>query len=371
MKQITTFILLVSTSILSWAQQLSVDLNLTGFANETPVYLANSKGFIAQEKLINNQAQLTSEVPKKPDFYNLLIVENGQYLHTTLYMADEQVTVEGDRKDFPTSLTIKGSKYDIYREQLNAINRKWLDQSEALDKELGQLAQQEQTPESVERMQELMDRKDGVMGHIRENERTFILDNFDTPYAQAILPFHLSYGDKVFCQKAYDKLSNEEKSSTLGEKLKLVAESPELKKGTKFIDFSYRDLNGNKHQMSENFPTDKKYVLIEFSNINCGYSKACVAKTQQAIAKPMSDVVVYAIWEAPKLEDIAGLGALESDHTHFGFVLSEELTNDLWLKYGVVATPSFFLLDSKGTLIDKWNGVPAHEEKIKEYFIKQ
>lgn len=368
MKHFILLLTLVSTSILGWAQQLQVNLDLTGFASDTPVYLFGNQGAIAQTYLKNNQAQLVAKVSSEPSFYNIIIADNGQYYQTPLFVADEQVTITGNLTDFPNALKVSGSQHHIYQTQINQINKEWLDKNEALNREYAQLVQAEPTPENEKRIQEISTLQKEYFGHIRANEQAFILKHFDTAFAQAIVSFHLSYGDKAFCQKVYDKLSKKEKTTELGRKFKLVAESPEMKKGSPFIDATYQDLSGATHQMRELFPSQTPYVLIEFSSVGCGNSKACINPSRKAVAQTNGRVTLYSLWEANKIEDVAPFKEITDPHTHYGFIQASSLTNDLWLQYGVSSTPSFFLFDKNGILIDRWSGTIEHQAKIKEYF---
>ncbi len=136
MKIITLIVLLLTAALKAFAGEIKITANLTGFSDNTMVYLINGQTPLAYQKLSQGTVQLTADVPETPESYALYIVENNQPYYTMLFVANETIDITAAKEDFPYSVKVSGSQYHPVKVLLDEMQAPVREKSLALEQEI-------------------------------------------------------------------------------------------------------------------------------------------------------------------------------------------------------------------------------------------
>ncbi len=152
--------------------------------------------------------------------------------------------------------------------------------------------------------------------------------------------------------------------------LKVYIDYPPLELGDKYYNFKAEDSNRNEVKFSEYF--DGKYVMLDFSTLNCGFCQEAAPKTA-VIADSLKDQVTYVTFYTgnDKKDKHKYYSELKGNK---GILLSHS-DNELFkiiTMYRMTGTPSYFLFNPEGYLIEKLKGIQDDDfqEKIEELISK-
>lgn len=111
MKIIALIVLLLTAVVKAFAGEIKITANLTGFSDNTVVYLLNGQTPLAYQTLSQGTVELKAEVAETPQNYVMYIVENNQPYYTALFVADETIEITASKEDFPYQVKVSGSEY--------------------------------------------------------------------------------------------------------------------------------------------------------------------------------------------------------------------------------------------------------------------
>lgn len=120
--KILASIILVNLLIIctSSAQQYKITVALNGFPNQTKFFLKDLSLDINVDSaiLINRKFVMAGKISSVKNFW-LYTNANKKLSYTNLLIGADQILVNGDRKDFPRSLSIIGSSSQDVANKLN------------------------------------------------------------------------------------------------------------------------------------------------------------------------------------------------------------------------------------------------------------
>lgn len=354
MRKVLLLIFALSTTTILFAQQFSISAKLTGFKNGTKFKLEDPEmqKVIDSATIKNNSFVISGELDYTPKGLFLSANTEGQYYWCYLFISNEKVILNGDKKDFPFYLHISGSKsQDVYNE-LNINTRSLLTHRNELTENLGTLLTDE-SDSGKAKLKSLAKQLNHIDSLTDSIKMAFIQSNLNSYAALNELYFSRTKFGKDSLQHLYDKLKDEYKESVYGERLTNYIKVGEiLKVGDKFTDFEAEDNLGKTHKLSQYIGN---FILLDFTETYCGPCILSVNELKE-IAKDYSDSLTIISFCVDKSKEVWNTG-LERDKPIWASLWNGEGTyGQTVLKYDVQGYPTFFLLDPEGKIISKWSG---------------
>ena len=170
-----------------------------------------------------------------------------------------------------------------------------------------------------------------------------------------------------------------EKDRAIYDAVPSATESPNsLKEGDMMVDFELYDYDDKPHHLNE-FLGKGKYTILEFSSLTCGPCQ---------MVKPLLEDFYKNHKDKFEMITISGDQEKPWKQKPYGEVSWHEwndhnMAHDIKEKYGVIALPTFFIIDSEGKIFRKCSPtsaflnalkelIPAEEvEKLMQYFAKK
>lgn len=368
MKIIALIVLLLTAVVKAFAGEIKITANLTGFSDNTVVYLLNGQTPLAYQTLSQGTVELKAEVAETPQNYVMYIVENNQPYYTALFVADETIEITASKEDFPYQVKVSGSEYHKIKALLDEKQLPVHKKNQALRQEV--LALQQSGEWDKPEVQEKYIGDNGIGSKITEelkqNERDFLLEYLDTPFGFSMLEYNKTGADKEFYQAVYAKLTPEQKQSKIGQQYFVASKSKQLEKDDTFIDFTVLNKELKEQRLSEYFTKNKEYVLVDLSSVSCPSSNQAFPITKSFADQYTDKLEVVSVLQSPDTSTYQQFGALSTEN--WAVVYAEDFTNtDTYIQYQENATPTFLLFDKNGKLIDRWTGALIHQQKMEQY----
>lgn len=335
----------------------SIKAHITGFNDGTSVYLIDASTNRTQDStyIKGDSFEFLGEASEIPKSLVLYIPLEKEAKFSYLLIADEDIVVEGDIKDFPNSLKITGSVHqDLktnYDNRIAAYNLK-IDEKQ---KEIQDLKQQKKWNDSLYK---IYIAENGILSKIdnqkTEEEKRFISQNLNTYYGLQILYYKKSnYTDKQL-RKIFSKFNKKLQASENGKAIQTYLNSPAIKKGENYIDFQAVDKTGSTQRFSDFFD-GKKYVLIDFSTPTCPNSKAAVPMLKKLNKKHDERLNIVTFYTENRKDHFDYLAKLES--SNWKFLWTEKGKDGFpYTRYRINSTPTYYLFSPDGKLIERWSG---------------
>lgn len=362
MKIILSLLLILFVATTTSSQNKTISGTISGFKDGDKVLLDDvevmkfvDSTYIKKGKFVLRNKQ--TDMPKK---IYLTIKSENKFYSVPLFIANENIIINADKKDFPYNVKVSGSvhhakmsildnktkSYKIGRDEIVAFLRKPTVDSSAAYKSLRK--------EKVNQLQAIDKAVDSV-------GMDFIKSNLNT-YAAVDHLFDLRADfDKIELQKLYDNLDAKYKNSVYGDRIATYLKvGDQIKNGDLFFDFEAKDQFGKTRKFSE---FAGKYILLDFTETYC---RPCIQSVQElkevfeAKAEKLTIISFYAdkselIWKKGLQRDQPGWITLNDGKGPNGETL---------LKYGVLGYPTFFLIDPDGKIVETFFGYES--QKIKK-----
>lgn len=344
-------------------QEFKISGEVTGFEDQTPVFLLNPKNnsFLDTTYVVKDKFIFRGKSSQNPESKVVYIPYKNQVYYTYIYIADDNLQLEGDIKDFPNKLKVTGSKHHKiktkYDEHVEKINTK-------IEIEKGKVARLQQEQKWSDSLQRLYFDKNGILINLNKEkiklEKTFIEENLDTYYGLEILSFKKQeYSDKNL-NILYKRIPEDLKHTEYAKSIQKYLEHPKLKIGDNYADFTAINSNGDIIKLSSFFNSEK-YVLLDFSTPTCPYSIKALPMLQDLHNKYKDELNIVTFYTESKKEHFEYFVNLENNN--WNFLWSQKGNNSYpYIRYRINSTPTYYLFDVDGKLIKKIIGFQ------KEYF---
>lgn len=350
-------VLLCCSFALTKNGRFSIKAHITGFEDDATVILYDGdKGVAIDTTYIqSNRFEFSGETSNEPKNFAFLIIQGNVYKYAYLFIADEDITVEGSIDDLPHNLTIRGSVHNELHSKYNSVVSKYDKQTNEKRNKMLEMQQQNLWNDSLQRAYL---GENGILVKINdektEAEKRFIAEHLNTLYGLQILYYkRTKYTDKEL-KKVFSKFSKELHNTKNGKAIQAYLDNPEIKKGEKYADFEALDKSEKSKKLSELFD-GKRYVLVDFSSPLCQFSKASVPMLQH-LNKEYSDnlnVVTFYIGNNKDHFDYFS----NPETSPWEFLWTEQAEQGFpYVRYRINGTPTYYLFAPDGKLIEKWSG---------------
>jgi len=349
-------------------QNFSISGNLSDLSDTAIVrlYDTEDKTVIDSSLVKDHTFLLEGNLPKVPRSIVLHIQDKDFNAMEYLYIGNEKLLVKGNLVDFPLKLAVSGSKF---QEVKSKLDKQLLALVKRQQEKTGEIKSLYESGKWNDSIQEIYVGRNGIMQKIEEEKRTiekkFIKENGNTHYSLYLLNLYKSnfYTDEELLA-AYKKINKKLLNSDEARAIKTYLDHPELKIDDHYRDFKALDKKGEAVSFGQFFKG--KYILLDFSTPTCGNSmnaRAMLQELQKEFPEKLEIISYYT----------------ENNKDHFEFFSNPENYpwpflwnsdgnfNETILKYRVGGTPTFFVFQPDGKILDTWMGLDENtKDRIKK-----
>lgn len=337
----------------------TIQANLKGFPENSHVIISDgSTGKVLDStKLTNNQFVSNGLLSNPPSNISILInSENNETAYTFIFIGNETITVSGTKNDFPDALKITGSEFQKFK---TALDKKIGPLNKERDEKLQTMFALRQEGKWNDSLQNAYwSEENGMITQIdnqtNEITKNFIQENINSDYALSQLITYKTDFSKDFIKKQLAELDSNFKNSEYAKVLRTYLENEPLNKGDKFYDFKAENQNGERVSFSNFFQKDK-YVLLEFYSPYCSWCIKALPEIKKLSNQKSETLEVVTVNVDKNKED--WLKKYKSNGITWSSLYDKNgRYSDVYTKYQVFATPTYYLFDKNGKLVEKWDG---------------
>jgi peroxiredoxin len=355
MKKTCGFIVAVASFFLAFSTPFqngfSISAHITSVPDNTVVLLQNlASGQVLDSCLVKNERFKFKGVMPTNEPEELRIIpatkewKKGIFFYTDLLIRNENLQLTADISDLPHNVSTSGSASMTQAEQYHKSLYQWEKKKtdlahllKATPDSLGKLALQKQIRQTTD--------------SLNEWQLTFIKENFNS-YIALVLYHYRRDLDAATLTKLYVGLSRELKQSKYGRSIETQIQFPRPKVGDSYYDFVAERADGTSYKLSD---LKGKYILLQFAGTGCYYSSQSMEEMKSLYKNKKDSVSFVSFFVDPQKEDWKAYDAAKkipwSSLWHAGGKYSE-INN----KYGIVGTPTFFLIAPTGKILSTWFG---------------
>ena len=354
-------------------EHFTITADLSGFPENSKVVISNGTTgkVLDSTNLIENKFVSTGFIENPPVPISILIKpdNNNETAYSFIFVGNENVTISGNKNDFPDNLTVTGSKHHEFKTKLdNKVGPLNKERNKKLQK-MFSLRQQGKWNDSLQNA--YWSKEDGMITKIDSQTtqltKDFIADNINSDYALSQLVIYKTDFSKTFIKEQLSNLNSNYKSSKYAKVLETFIENDPLEKGDEFYNFTAENQNGQNVKFSS-FLNDK-YTLLEFHSPYCSWSLKALPEIKKLSNKMSDSLKIVTVNVDENKED--WLKEYKSNNISWTSLYDENgRYSDVYTKYHVFATPTYYLFDENGTVVEIWNGyndnlIEQIEERIK------
>jgi thioredoxin-related protein len=329
--------------------------NISGFPENALVRLYAISGRVIDSCYIkDNKFILRKPFGKEAGPFGFRITKDSIDNSTELFIGNENITVLGSKQSFQDKLKVTGS--------VNHSLMKDLDQSlvDVLTERKNLLSEYLLIKKSGKMTDSIWSIYWGQAGSIKMldeealfRQKKFIDKNINSYYALYLLSILKTEYKKDELQKLINRLTPVYKKSNYVFAITTSLKNKEFKIGDKYIDFIAFDKNDEKVVFSNYF--SQKYVLLDFSTPYCQFCLQAI-EPLKTLAKEKStalDIVTFYVDE----EKNGYSNFLEKSNKPWSVIWDKKgRFGTAYSSYNIDGTPTFFLFDRNGILVQKQNG---------------
>lgn len=158
---------------------------------------------------------------------------------------------------------------------------------------------------------------------------------------------------KGFIEKQLGNLNSDFKNSNYAQVLTTYLENEPLSKGGKFYNFTAENQVGESVEFSDFFNT--KYVLLEFYSPYCSWCIKALPEIKRLAQTNSDSLQIVTVNVDNNKAD--WLKKYKSNKISWTSLFDEQgRYSDVFTKYRVYATPTYYLFDKNGIVVNKWDG---------------
>jgi len=350
------------------SQNFSISGNLSDLSDTAMVRLYDTEdNTVIDSSLVKDHTfLLEGKLPKVPRSMVLHVQDKDFNAMEYLYIGNENILIRGTLVDFPLNLVFSGSQF---QEVKSKLDKQLLTLVKKQQEKAGEIKSLYESGRWNDSIQERYVGRNGIMNKIEDEKRTvekkFIKENANAHYSLYLLNLYKSnfYTDKELLA-AYKNINKKLRNTDEAKAIKTYLDHPRLKIGDHYRDFKAMDKKGEMVSFDRFFKG--RYILLDFSTPTCGNSMNSRAMLQE-LRKEFPE----------KLEIISYY--TENNKDHFEFFSNPENYpwtflwnndgnfNETILKYRVGGTPTFFIFQPDGKILDTWMGLDENtKDRIKK-----
>ncbi|MCS7473564.1 TlpA family protein disulfide reductase [Myroides odoratimimus] len=338
--------------------KLYVTGKITGIDNKTKLSISGGekeKEFYLKDGVIDVEVDLK----EAPASVFITVFYDKTIKYTSFFLGNEDVTIEASIDDFPNEVRAEGSRYDGLRYEnyvlTKDLDKKRNDINKVIEKEIKEGAK----PDSI--FIKYKAELETIRKEVAVRQYEFLKKHINTDYGRHLIRFYVDQFTEEQFKILYSLVDPINMDRSEIKFLKALCDSKQLEVGDIYYDFTALDLKSKVVKFSDFFK--EKYVLLDFSHVNCGYCYMAAPKTA-LIAEELKDKVMYVTYHT-------GDNLKEAEEY---YELKGKKGNIIWNKegdlhpmmamYRNMSTPSYLLFSPDGKFIKEVNGSKAELKSI-------
>jgi len=336
-----------------------ISANLEGFEENSTVLISDisSQQVLDSTQLIAGTFVSNGFLENDPTDVSVVVTsqDGKERSYTSIFIGNEKISMSGDKSSFTTRTKIRGSKYHGFK---SALHEKIDPLYEERDKKLQKMFALRNDGKWTDSLQSAYWSETGMItkidNEVSEITKGFIADNVNSHYALSQLIIYKSSFSKDFVKEQVNRLDAEFKETRYATVLNTYLNNDLLENGGSFHNFVAENQNGQSVDFASFFNA-KKYTLLEFYSPHCGWCKTALPEIK-SLEKSENEVLQIITYNVDKNKE-DWLKTTKSNGITWTTLWNENgRYSDAYTKYRVAGTPTYYLFDKQGTLIDKWNG---------------
>lgn len=357
MNKIITLALTIFCLIANAQNSFKISGNLSGFEENSLVRIDRENITLDSCRLKNGKFELNGNFEQSPSSVYLVIKNGKDWVYSSFFIGNENIAIDAKIEDFPQSVKTKGSKYDDLRHQFIGLGKDLNIERNKYLKEILTLRDQKKWNDSVQNeywgKSEPFGRITIIDQKLDKIQKDFIAKNLNSHYALYLLGMSKTQYTKTELSSLVSKLNPNFRKTVYAKSINTHIKNPDLNIGDKFYDFSALNSRNKKVNFSDYFKG--KYVLLDFSTLFCGFCQQAVPDLDKIkkIQNDKLEIITFYVDESQNGFD----GLLEKHSENWNVIWDKEgRLSDTYAKYKVFGTPTFYLFNSKGNLVQKFDG---------------
>lgn len=342
-----------------------ISANLNGFPENSRILVSDLSNQILLDstRLIDGKFVITGFLDNSPTMVNLVVLSKDKKASSSalIFIGNEKISITGNKADLAFGLQVEGSEYNKLKVELdNEVNPLYVRRSEKLQ-QMFTLRNEGKWNDSL---QSAYWSKNGIIKQIDNDiskaREQFISKRINSHYALFILLMNKKKFTKEFIQEQLDKLNPKFSKTEYVNVLNTFLASKPLKKGDPFYNFTAENSKGETVDFASFFKNNKEFTLLEFYSPRCRWCKKALPeiKKLENSEKGKLQVITYNIeknkedWlKTTKLNGVTWTSLWNENGRY----------SNAYTKYGIRATPTYYLFDKQGHVLSQWNG---YDEKL-------
>lgn len=345
-----------------------ISAEIKGLKDSSVVIVSDATNGKVLDSTIITKGKFTSQgsIDHPPLPVNIMIKNNSERVHSIIYIGNENIQIKADKKDFPNNIDLEGSKYHKYKRDLDQRTDSLKKLRSRYLQKMFSLRSENKWNDSLQNA--YWSEKDGIITHIDQQihniDKRFIEDNINSHYALFHLVTNKSQYENEYIRSQLGKLNSKFRNSKYAKVLETYIKNKDLKQGDDFYDFEAETQKGKKVKFSSFF--HGKYVLLEFYSSYCVWCKKALPEIKN-LAHDEEDLNIISFnVDSNKSDWLAEKKNWPSLYDPDGRL------GGVFTKYRVSATPTYFLFNQKGKLIQRWNGYSGtFSQEVKKAMTKR
>ena len=325
MKKYFLLFVTLAYSIVNAQNGFEITGQLKDVSNEAIVSLLYQDQILDSCLIENNQFTLKGKLPLGPNDVLLRVQDDNTTLQAPLFIGNEKVSIQASKEDFPYNIQAKGSLYD------------------------------------GDRLQYMQSIKAKPQETLNDLTLQFIYTHIHTPFGLKLLDLAKENFKKDELRSLLEQVDPSLQQSSAAWSVQQYLQLLDLEPGDSFINFQAFEANQSDFEFSKTF--DGKHVLLVFSSLYCHWctqTLPLLEKLQNQTASALRIVVFYMD------DDLDGQGDFSKKSANpWSSVWDPTRTYNSYMNYAIQSTPTFYLFDPKGKLVEKVEGfTPTLDELI-------
>lgn len=356
-KFLVVLFLVLTNSCKKTSENLVINGQLNGFPENSKVFVSDAMtGKIIDSTFVKSKYfQVRGFIEQQPSLLSFTIVKNdGEFFNSLLFVGNESVKLEGKPQDFPDHVKVSGSKYHQYKSKLDA---KVAHLNKERDEKIATMFSLRREGKWNDSLQKQYWSKEGLITKIDEEinklTKEFIEHNINSDYALFQLVTYKTEFSKEFIETQLNKLNANYRNSKYTRVLETFLTNPSLNRGDPYYDFKAENQKGETVSFSDSFKG--KYVLLEFYSPYCSWCVKALPDIK-ALHEGEKENLEIVTLNVDKNKEDWSQKYRENGISWTGLYNKNARYSNAYTKYGVFITPSYFLFDPSGKLLNRWDG---------------
>ncbi len=346
------YLLFCTSCVSPQANLFRINGEIQGIPDSTHIMLLNLRtGEVVDSCYAeSNKFDFSGELKNEPEELRIISAEEemkkGNFFYTDLLMGNENVTLHAHLKDLPHNISTSGSATQSEAERYRQGLYGWQSKIESIKKRISTLAKND----SLSR-QKLEDSLRINMSKKIQWEDQYLIDNFNS-YIGLLMHIYRRSIDHENLKLLFESCSSTLKESIYGRAIRAQIDFPKPLTGDRYYDFDGSDLNGGVFKLSD---ISDKFILLQFAGTRCYGSNLAVDDMEKSYSSYRDSIEFVSVFHEPDQEAC------------FQYVEDRDLPwRSVWVegakygvvpnKYGVVGTPTFFLISPNKEVVSTWFG---------------